>query len=75
MSERQIMKLFHGITNIGDDIIEEAMEAQPNRVRKMPSPWVRWGMAAACVCLIMVGVLARTPLDEQRRGIGALRCE
>ena len=65
MSERQIMKLFHGITNIGDDIIEEAMEAQPNRVRKMPSPWVRWGMAAACVCLIMVGVLARTPLGEQ----------
>lgn len=62
MSEQQIMKLFHGITNISDDIIQEAQEARPSR---MSSPWIRWGMAAACVCLVLAGVLASMPLGGQ----------
>lgn len=65
MSEQKIMKLFHGITNISDDIIQEAQEARPSR---MTSPWVRWGMAAACACLIVVGVLSGVPLGSQASG-------
>ena len=56
MSEKQVKKLFQGITGIDDDIIEEALTAPP--VKKVPA-WRRWGAVAACLCLaLLAGVLA-----------------
>ena len=49
MSERQVVKLFQGITGIDDDIIEEALTA-PCVEKKAPI-WRRWGAIAACLCL------------------------
>lgn len=53
MSEDQVKKLYNGITNISEEIIEEAQTAKPRR--KLPI-WARWAAAAACVCLVAVGV-------------------
>lgn len=51
MNEKQVKKLFQGITGIDDDIIEEARSAPP--VKKAPA-WRRWGAAAACICLALL---------------------
>lgn len=52
-------KLYHGITNISEDIIEEAQEQQPHRKpqshRKRLS-YGRWGIAAAVLCMALAGV-------------------
>lgn len=56
MSEQQVKKLFQGITDIDDDIIEEAQTSPP--VKRIPV-WRRWGAIAACLCLVaLVGTLA-----------------
>ena len=54
MSEDKIKRLYNGVTNISEEIIEEAQNVRPRR--KFPV-WARWGAAAACVCLIVVGAL------------------
>ncbi len=51
MKEEKAVKLFQGVTGIGDDLIEEAGVAQS---RKRISPW-RWGAIAACLCLALAG--------------------
>ena len=53
MSEDQVKKLYNSITNISEEIIEEAQTAKPRR--KLPV-WAGWAAAAACVCLVVVGV-------------------
>ena len=53
MSEEQVKKLYNSMTNISEEIIEEAQTAKSRR--KAPV-WVKWGAAAACVCLIVAGV-------------------
>jgi len=55
MSENKAKKLFGSITNIGDDIIEEA---QATTARKKASAWMKWSAMAACLCLIAVGIFA-----------------
>lgn len=61
MSTQQCVKLYNGITNIKDYIIEEAQTAG---VRRNPPIWVRWTAAAACICVILAGVLVwRQPAD------------
>lgn len=53
MSEGQVKKLYNSITNLSEEIIEEAQTARPRR--KLPV-WTKWCAAAACVCLTVVGV-------------------
>lgn len=55
MSEEQVKKLYNSMTNISEEIIEEAQTAKPRR--KAPV-WVKWCAAAACVCLIAAGAFA-----------------
>lgn len=50
MRENQSQKLFHSVTNISDDIIEEAQSAT---VRRKASPWMKWALAAACLCIVL----------------------
>lgn len=52
MKENQSQKLFHSVTNISDDIIEEAQSAT---VQRKSSSWMKWALVAACFC-IAVGV-------------------
>lgn len=60
--------LFQSLSDIGDDLIEEA---RPGRAVKAAAPvkrvksakpkrtvWLRWGAAAACLCLIAAGSFA-----------------
>lgn len=50
-NEEKAVKLFNGVTGVGDDLIEEAGTA---RKRKKTASW-RWGLVAACLCLVLVG--------------------
>ena len=47
-------KLYNSITNIGDDIIEDA---QTVSVRTKKHGWVRWGAMAACLVIALGGFL------------------
>ena len=51
--EEKAVKLFHGVTNVGDDLIEEAGLAPIQACKKTVS-W-RWGLLAACLCAILLG--------------------
>lgn len=53
MKEQKAEKLFDGVTNVGDDLIEEAGTVQAQKRRK-PAAW-RWGLIAACLCAALVG--------------------
>ena len=54
MKEAQAVKLYGGITQISEDIIEEAQDARPAKRRRA---WVRWAAAAACLCIVAAGAL------------------
>lgn len=51
--EEQAVKLFNGVTDVGDDLIEEAGMVQSQKHKKT-ALW-RWGLAAACLCLVLAG--------------------
>ena len=53
MSENKTKKLFDSITNIGDDIIEEA---QATTAKKKASAWMKWSAMVACLCLVVAVV-------------------
>ena len=53
MKEQRAQRLFRSLTHIGDDLIQEAQPVKPQRTL-----WLRWGAAAACLCLIAAGGLA-----------------
>ena len=66
MSENPTQKLYNSITQISEEIIEEAQDVQPPKRR---SAWVRWGAAAACLCVVVAGALAwwqssRSPAND-----------
>lgn len=52
--EEQAVKLFQGVTEVGEDLIEEAGTAPR---RKKTAVW-RWGAIAACLCLALAGTAA-----------------
>lgn len=52
--EEKAVKLFNGVTDVGDDLIEEAGTV---RKRKKITPW-RGVAIAACLCLALVGTAA-----------------
>lgn len=49
--DEKVVKLFQGVTDVGDDLIEEAGTV---RKRKKITPW-RGVAIAACLCLALVG--------------------
>ena len=53
MRKREVQKLYHSITNVKDEYIEEAQTVK----RKRPL-WLKWGVVAACLCLLCVSVIA-----------------
>lgn len=66
-NEKKTLKLYNGITNVGEDLIEEARTA---RKRKKMTPW-RGVAIAACLCLVLMGTagavayIAQAPRLEQ----------
>lgn len=73
MREAKISKLYHGISHIDSQFIEEAQ----TEAAKKRSPWIEWlkfGAAAACLCLIVTGIFAArrfgavgTPADTAKK--------
>lgn len=66
MSEKETEKLFRSITELSDDLIENA-QTVPAGGRKKTAAWKKWGAAAACLCLVIFAVplLARIPQAPQ----------
>lgn len=73
MREAKISKLYHSISKIDSQFIEEAQ----TEAAKKRSPWIDWlklGVAAACLCLVVAGIFnARrfaavgTPADTAKK--------
>lgn len=55
MSEHQAKKLFDSMSNISDELVEEACPVKSARQKK---PWLKWCAAAACLCLVVGGIFA-----------------
>lgn len=53
MKEKETSKLYNSITNVNNQFIEEAQA----RTKKKKNGWLRWGAAAACLCLAAVGAV------------------
>ena len=58
MSENQSKKLYNGMTNISDDMIEEAQSAA---VKRKSTAWMKWALAAACLCIALVAAYWNMP--------------
>lgn len=59
MISEKIQTLYNGITGINEDIIEDAQCFLPKKKLKSwakSKPWVKWGAAAACLCLVVCAV-------------------
>ena len=50
MKEKETKMLYHSISNINEDFIEEARKAKTKKVKR--PAWIQWGMAAACILLV-----------------------
>lgn len=50
MSENPSKKMFNSMTNISDDLIEEAQSAI---VQRKSTTWIKWALAAACFCIVL----------------------
>lgn len=59
-------KLYNSITNINDKFIEEAQERQATNTTVKKYSWVKYGAAAACICLAVCA--AAIPWGEQPTG-------
>lgn len=68
-------KIYQGITNISDEIVEEA---ERSKLQKPPikrhSPWKAGGLAAACLCILAIGAacLLRSPGEPGTDGAGVI---
>lgn len=51
MKPAKNVKLYNSITNIKDEIVEEA---QTTKLKKENSAWLKWGVLAACLCLVVI---------------------
>lgn len=70
-------KIYQGITQINDEIIEEAENTEPPagggkkaRLGKRPL-WMTGGLAAACLCLVAVGTALLLHLPEGQNSGGS----
>ena len=55
MSEHQAKKLFDSMSNISDELVEEAC---PVKSARQKNTWIKWCAAAACLCLVVGGIFA-----------------
>ena len=53
MISEKIQTLYNGITGINEDIIEDAQCFLPEKKLKS---WVKWNVAAACLCFAVCAV-------------------
>ena len=53
-NEERAVKLFHGVTDVGDDLIEEAGTAQVKTRKKVPE-W-QWELVAGLCLIVLTGV-------------------
>ncbi len=60
MKEKETKMLYHSISNINEDFIEEARKAKTKKVKR--PAWIQWGMAAACILLVAAAVYGVTDL-------------
>lgn len=58
MSENKSKKLFNIVTNISDNIIEEAQSAT---VQRKSAKRIKWALVAACLCIALVGSFFNIP--------------
>lgn len=73
MREAKISKLYHSISKIDSQFIEEAQ----TEAAKKRGPWIEWlklGVAAACLCLVVAGIFTArrfaevgTPADTEKK--------
>lgn len=59
MKEKEIQKLYNSMTNVREEYIEEAREAET--IKKHPI-WIRRGVPAACLCLAAIAIFIVTNL-------------
>lgn len=64
MNEKKTEKLYNSITNISEDIIEEAQNGGMQKKRSSWRRWTAWTAAAAAVCLLAAGASAVLYLDK-----------
>lgn len=55
MSEKEVKKLYQGITDIHEDLVEEAQNTLLQSKQPKRPVWVKWGAAAACICAVAAG--------------------
>ena len=65
MKEKETKKLYHSITNVKEDYIEEAWK---EKAKKKHPIWIQWGMAAACLFFCVIAV---SEIPETRRAAPA----
>lgn len=61
MKDERSKKLFDAITQVDDELVEEAQADSPRRVR----PWVKWAALAACLVIVAAGAAALWPGRSQ----------
>lgn len=61
MKERELKKLYHSISNVRDQFLEEAQLNTRDEIDDAHAAgqfnWVRWSVLAACLCLIVGGAV------------------
>ena len=57
MKDERSRKLYDGITNIDDELVEEAQADRPRHSRT----WLKWAALAACLLIVAVGALKLWP--------------
>ena len=61
MKEKEASKLYNSITNVDNQLIEEAQ----TKIKKKRNGWFKWAVIAACLCLVVVGALELPRLSQQ----------
>lgn len=65
MKEKEALKLFRSITNISDDIIENA---QIVNIKSKKKNRIKFAVVAACLCLIIIGVSILQNIGSNNNG-------
>lgn len=55
MKEKETNKLYHSITNVNEDYIEEAQNTKAEKTQPL---WSKWGILAACLFLVVASTFA-----------------
>lgn len=66
MKDQRTVKLYDSMTDVDEQLMQEAMELPESKKKKMPV-WLKWGTMAACVVL-MIGAFTAIPTFWQEGG-------